>query len=113
MHELSIALSIVDLAEQEVKKANRQRVESIDLEIGKLSGVEVDSLEFLWEQAVKNSVLQGAIRNIHRVPGKARCMDCGTEFEIEALFDACPACGQYLSETIQGKELKVKSLTII
>ena len=112
MHELSIALSIVDIAEEEVRKANASSVDLIELDIGKLSGVEINALEFVWDQAVKETVLEKAERKINRIPGMARCMDCSRQFEMEELFDACPDCQQYFNDIIQGKELRVKSLTI-
>ncbi|MEJ2004400.1 MAG: hydrogenase maturation nickel metallochaperone HypA [Cyclobacteriaceae bacterium] len=88
-------------------------MERIELEIGELSGVEIAALEFIWEGAVRKSVLEKAERSINKVPGRARCMECSEEFDMEQLFDACPKCQQYFNDIIQGKELKVKSLTII
>jgi hydrogenase nickel incorporation protein HypA/HybF len=112
MHELSIALSIVDIAEEEVRKAGAQQVDRIELDIGNLSGVEIDALEFIWNEAVRSSVLEKAERLINKIPGKAKCMECSEEFEMKQLFDACPRCHQYFNDILQGKELKVKSLTV-
>ncbi len=112
MHELTITLSIVNIAEEEVRKASAQKVEEIEMEIGQLSGVEVDSLEFLWEEAVRSSVLESAERKIYHIPGKARCMECDIEFEIEQIFDPCPKCQQYFNDIVAGKELRIKSLTV-
>lgn len=112
MHELSIVWSIVEIADTQVKKAGASRVDRIDLEIGELAGVAFEALDFAWEVGVNNTVLQGAERHIHRIEGKARCMDCGHTFPISELFEACPACGRYLCEVVQGKELRVKSLEV-
>jgi len=112
MHELSIALSIVDIAEKEVKKHNAESVEQIELEIGKLSGVEIYALDFAWDQAVINTVLDKAKRKTIFINGIAQCQDCGFEFEIEQVYDACPKCNSYLKELKSGRELRVKSLTI-
>ena len=60
MHELSIATSILKTAENEVEKIKGKNVAEIFLEIGEISGVEIPSLEFVWEQCMKNSVLDGA-----------------------------------------------------
>ena len=43
MHELSIALGIVKIAEDETAKAKATSVTKIELEIGVLSGIELDS----------------------------------------------------------------------
>ena len=58
MHELSIATSILKTATQEVEKIKGKKVEEIYLEIGKISGIEIPSLEFAWEQCMKDSVLR-------------------------------------------------------
>lgn len=113
MHELSIALSIVDIAEQEVKKNGASKVLEIELEIGRLSGVEPYALDFAWEQAIMNTVLEKARRKTSYIEGTARCQDCGIVFEIDNLFDGCPSCGSFLKELKCGKELRVKSLTVI
>lgn len=113
MHELSIALGIVNIAENETKKANATSVEVIELEIGVLAGVELDSLDFVWPTAVYNTVLEKAEKKINVIEGKAKCMDCDTVFKIEQLYDTCPNCQSYLKGIIQGKELRVKALEVV
>jgi len=113
MHELSVALGIVSIAEEETKKANAKSVESIELEIGTLAGIEFDSLEFVWPSAVKDTVLENAIKKIKVVQAKAKCLDCGHEFKIEKYYDSCPICDSSLKGILQGKELRVKSLEVI
>ena len=112
MHELSIVLSIVDIAQQETGKANAQSVEQIELEIGDLAGVEIKALEFVWSSAVKNTVLENAQKFIHRISAEARCLDCEHQFTLTAIYDACPKCGSYFRDILQGQEMKVKSLTL-
>ncbi len=112
MHELSIAMGIVAIAEKEAKKANVAEIKAIDLEIGTLSGVEIESLNFAWPMAVANSVLEKAEKRIHLIKAKAKCMDCGFDYDIENLFDTCPKCGSYFKDIYQGKEMRVKSLEV-
>ena len=113
MHELSIALSIIDIAEQEVIKNSAKEVVEIELEIGKLSGIEPYALDFAWEHAIINTVLEKARRNTKYIKAIAVCNDCGHEFEIENIYDECPACKSYMKELKSGRELRVKSLTVI
>jgi hydrogenase nickel incorporation protein HypA/HybF len=112
MHELSIVMSIIETAEEKVKENHAQTVESIDLVIGELAGVEMNALDFAWDSAVKNTVLQNAIRNVINVPAKAKCIECDCEFEIHDLFDPCPLCGEPLLQIVQGKELQIRSMVI-
>ncbi len=112
MHELSIVLSIVEIAEQETLKAGARQVERIELEIGALSGVALDALDFAWDMGVKGSVLEQAERCIHQLPGRARCLECGQEFGINQLYEACPGCGSYLLRVLQGQEMRVRALEV-
>ena len=113
MHELSIALGIVKIAEDETSKAKASKVTKIELEIGVLSGIEIDSLNFIWEFAVKDSILELAEKEISIIPGKGKCVDCDTEFDMENIYDCCPNCNSYFKEILKGKELRVKALEVI
>lgn len=112
MHELSIALGIVKIAEDERRKAKAKTVDSIDLEIGKLSGIELDSLEFAWPVAVKDTVLEHAVKNIESIDGWAKCLECEMEYPVFHAYDGCPACKSYFKDILRGKELRVKSLVV-
>lgn len=113
MHELSIVLSIVDAADQQVKLHQAHKVESITLEIGTLAGIEADALSFAWKAVVPNTVLEGAEQQINYIQAQANCLSCHQAYEVEQIFEACPICGEYLNELVKGKELKIKSLTLI
>lgn len=67
MHELSIALSIVDLADEQAKKAHACKIIEIELDIGTLSGIEVDALNFALEIAAKDTLLETAAVKINRI----------------------------------------------
>jgi hydrogenase nickel incorporation protein HypA/HybF len=112
MHELSIALGIVQLAEDEVNKANARQVDTIELEIGAFSGIELDSFDYVWPVAVKNTVLEHSRKEISYIHGLGYCMDCQKEFSMEHLFDPCPSCGNYLKNIIKGRELRVVALEV-
>jgi len=112
MHELSIALGIVDIAEKETKKANKNKVELIELEIGTLAGIEFDSLDFVWSSAVKNTVLETAKKKINIIEGIAKCGDCSHTFKLKNVYDSCPKCNSYLKSIIKGKELRVVCLEV-
>jgi len=112
MHELSIVLGIVDIAEKETKKAGKKRVDLIELEIGALSGVELSSLEFVWPNAVEGTVLEGAKREIHFIKAVGYCMECDLEYPMEFVYDNCPKCEGFMKSIIKGKELRVKALEV-
>jgi len=112
MHELSIAEQILDIANDYAGREGITSVREIELEIGSLSGIEIDALTFALDVVTKNTVLHEAKVTIIDVPARARCEACGEEFLLEDYFSPCTACGAFQSETIQGQELRVKSLIV-
>ena len=60
MHELSIVMSIVEIAQQQAYNANATVIDEIELDIGTMSGIEMDALEFAWSQGVKQTILEQA-----------------------------------------------------
>ena len=112
MHEMSIALNIIKIAEEELEKANGKGIDNILISVGKLSGVVVDSLRFALDAAGNDSPLTNSNIIIEEVPAKMQCLSCGHEFEAEDFFVTCPSCNAYKLKALSGKELLVKSLTI-
>ena len=113
MHELSIVMSIIEIASTEAGRAGGGEVEEIELDIGELSTVDMDAFEFAWQQGVRQTLLEGTKLNVNRIAGMARCLDCEIEFPVDQVYDPCPSCGQHLVEIVKGKELRVKSLVVV
>ncbi len=112
MHELSIALNIVDIASTEARKAGASRVIDLNIEVGSLSGVIVEALEFAMEVAVRDTMLSGARVAIHPINAQAKCRQCGAEFEVRDYFEECPECASLDLQITRGQELKVRSLKV-
>jgi hydrogenase nickel incorporation protein HypA/HybF len=112
MHELSIAISIIELAEEEAKKANATSISKIEVEIGEMAGVEKEALEFCWDSAIEGTMAAKAELIIHYVPGEAHCLECGNDFPIGHFFAECPLCKSFRYEVTKGKELRVSSLMV-
>lgn len=112
MHELSIAQSIVELASEQAVSHHASAVEELELEIGRLAGVELQTLEFALESAVKGSLLENARILRHYIDGEGRCTDCETVFSMDNLLTPCPHCGSWCVHVVKGKELRVKSIVV-
>jgi len=106
-------MSIVDTVEKEREKQQADAVESIELDIGMLSGVEMDAFYFAWNAGVNKTILQKTRLKINRPPAKAKCSSCGHVFAAASSFDPCPECGNPFCDVISGKELRIKRLTVI
>jgi hydrogenase nickel incorporation protein HypA/HybF len=112
MHEMSLAISIVELVSARAQAAGGRRITSVELEAGKLSGVMVEALVFCFDAAARNTPAEGARLEIREVEGCGSCLDCGHSFALDSLLTRCPQCEGYAVETVRGRELKVVSFTI-
>lgn len=112
MHEMSIAVSIVDIVCSKAKEENAKKINSIQLEIGELSGIMIDALEFGFEAATKNTLADGAMLRIDKIQGKALCKNCDKHFYIKNEYTPCPSCNDFNIELLEGKELNIKSFNI-
>jgi hydrogenase nickel incorporation protein HypA/HybF len=112
MHELSVAYSIVELVEERARKEGAGKVTRVELEIGEMAGIEYYALEFAWDVATKESLLNSSELIINKIEATAVCSDCNTSFQVNSAFDPCPSCGSFRSEVIKGKELRVASFII-
>jgi hydrogenase nickel incorporation protein HypA/HybF len=112
MHEFSIAMDIVDIATVAAREEEATVVKEIEVEIGQLSGVVMEALEFSLEAAVKGTVLETARRNLVIIPGRARCTKCYHEYDTDTFFKPCPECGACAPDIVRGRELRVKSLLV-
>ena len=112
MHELSIAMSIVDLAQEEMELRGVQ-VTGVHLKLGALSGVVKDALLSCYEMACSDTALQGTRLLIEDVPVVVFCATCQAQRPISSIqLFCCRECGTPTSEIVQGKELQVTALEI-
>jgi hydrogenase nickel incorporation protein HypA/HybF len=113
MHELSIAMSIVDLAEEEIEKRGATHVNAVHLKLGLLSGVVKDALLSSYGLACEGTPLEGSRLMIEEVPIVAYCEKCDAPRPVNsAEWFVCPECRAPISRVLQGKELQVVGLEI-
>lgn len=112
MHEMSIAMNIIDIATEYAEKEKVLKVHEIEIEVGKLSGVEIDALTFALKTATLGTILENSKTQIVLLDGLANCLDCGQDIKIENLYTSCPNCGGYKLNIIAGKNLRIKSLSV-
>lgn len=112
MHELSIALSILEMAEEEAE-ARGVRVEAIHLQLGPLSGVVKAALVSAYELARENSSLAECRLVIEEVGILTDCAGCGVRRPVESMQRmVCGECGAPATEIVQGAELRVVGMEV-
>ncbi|WP_035352788.1 hydrogenase maturation nickel metallochaperone HypA [Edaphobacter aggregans] len=112
MHELSIAMSIVDLALEEAER-REVRIDAVHLELGRLSGVVAEALLFSYEMACSGTQLEGSRLVIKEIPIEVYCPACKTQKILSSMqWFCCPECGTSTSDVIHGKELAITALEV-
>ncbi|HEX9080218.1 MAG TPA: hydrogenase maturation nickel metallochaperone HypA [Desulfuromonadaceae bacterium] len=109
MHEMSITQGIIEICEQH---AGGRRVVSLDVEIGELSGVVPEAIEFCFEACSRGTRLEGARLKIIPIPGQGRCQDCGGETPLASVYGACARCGGYRVIITAGEEMRVREIEV-
>jgi hydrogenase nickel incorporation protein HypA/HybF len=112
MHELSIAMSIVDLATEELERRGG-RINAVHLKLGALSGVVKEALLSSYEMACEDTPLQGSHLVFEEIPVVIFCAQCQAERTLSSVqWFCCSECGTPTSEIVQGNELEVTALEI-
>jgi hydrogenase nickel incorporation protein HypA/HybF len=112
MHEMSIAMSVIEAVADKAREEGGGKITGIELVVGKLAGVEVESLKFCFSAACRDTPADGAELVIEEPEGRGRCEACGEHFPVTSYYAKCPACGQFRVRVESGEELAVRSITI-
>lgn len=112
MHELSIAMSIVELVEEEAEKRGA-KIEAVHLKLGALSGVVKEALLSSYEMACENTSAHGSRLIVEDIPVIIFCSTCNAKRTLSSIQQfTCPDCNTPSWEVLQGKELEVVALEI-
>jgi len=111
MHEMGIVLQIIDVAKSSIPENMKNiPVEKVHIQIGKLSAVVPDSLNFCFDIAVKDTPLEGASLAIKEVPVTLKCSNCGKSWTIDTPVFKCQKCKSTNIEILSGRELDIISI---
>jgi hydrogenase nickel incorporation protein HypA/HybF len=109
MHELALSSAIVNTV---AKHAERRRVSTVNLRVGRLRQVIPETLEFYFEFVARDTVCEGARLAQEVIDARLRCKPCAFEWEIEIPAFRCPRCGGSDVEIASGNEFEVESIEV-
>jgi hydrogenase nickel incorporation protein HypA/HybF len=92
MHELSIICSILDIIEEYSEEHRFKNVKSMKLSFGRLSCIEPQSLEFIFEIQSTGTKAEGASLEFDIQPISIHCFSCEKDIEMETYAAECPVC---------------------
>jgi hydrogenase nickel incorporation protein HypA/HybF len=113
MHEASIALNVIEIAEKHCQGAGYSRIKNIALRIGKGSGVLPDALETAFDIVKLETMAEGASLTIENVPLGGGCRTCDSQFNTDDQFIlACPNCSGKDFTLDRGRELDIIEIEV-
>ncbi|MCR4411124.1 MAG: hydrogenase maturation nickel metallochaperone HypA [Thermoguttaceae bacterium] len=113
MHELAIVEAILDEVQNEVRQSGAAgRIARIELAIGRLSGVCVDSVRFAFELLTQGTPLEGAELRIREPRAVCVCQACGARTEIGEMIAGCPNCSDRAVTVEGGRDLVLETIEI-
>jgi hydrogenase nickel incorporation protein HypA/HybF len=112
MHEISIAQSIIEIAEAKAREQNSRCIQLIKIRLGEFTTVVREALEFAFEVARQETMAENARLEIESVPMVVRCVACGPMTDpVREVCLICSECGLPL-EVVAGEELQVEYIEV-
>jgi hydrogenase nickel incorporation protein HypA/HybF len=114
VHELSIAVSLVDLASAEADLVAPARVDVLHVRIGVLAGVVRESLLFSFDVAAAGTAIEGARLEIQQIPATVWCATCQAKQTLANVQRRrCPVCDSPTPQLLTGEELQLVSMEVV
>lgn len=123
MHEVSISHAIADVVLKESAKQEAKKVLLVELEIGELSLLNPEQVEFWLKLAFEKTLASEAEIKIEVVKPEVHCSSCGYTGTLKTVDDPlyhfvlpvfkCPQCGSGEISVKRGKECRIKKIEIL
>jgi hydrogenase nickel incorporation protein HypA/HybF len=113
MHELSVAISMIDQIIEESESRGGLDVEVVHMNLGIFAGVDKDALLFSYELACEGTPLQGSRLSIETIPLVIYCSACQKNRTPPSIYQlSCPECETPGQKIVSGREIEIASLEV-
>ncbi len=112
MHELAVCQNMLARVDSIAREHGARQVRSIHLQIGPLSGIEVDLLQQSFSIARGGTLAEDAELLIEKLPVRIRCHACGEDSETSINRLVCPRCGDASTRLLSGDEMLLHSIEL-
>lgn len=110
MHELSIAQNIIQIVNSSVEQDKHRLVDKINLKVGLLSNILIESLKFSYNSIIENTHLKNSRLEIEVLPIRISCNDCSEITTTNDFIFSCPNCKSSAINVIGGDEMVISSI---
>jgi hydrogenase nickel incorporation protein HypA/HybF len=113
MHELSVALSLLEGVSEEAARQGVERVNAVHVRVGVLSGIACDALRFSWDLASSDTIAAGSELRIEQIPLVVHCERCRSDQVPDPHSGlVCPRCHQAAPTIVRGRELQLVAMEV-
>lgn len=115
MHEVSIAASLLAMAEEEIRAKGCARILGLTVQYGQISGIMPEALRLGFAAVIAGTPHEGATLALEEVPLRLRCPFCRVCFDgAQDIFAPCPNCGEEFGHIVeQGRELTLMRIEAV
>jgi hydrogenase nickel incorporation protein HypA/HybF len=113
MHELSVCQALVGQLIEIGERESAERITSVRLRIGPLSGIVAELLAQAFPLAAAGTLAEDAELLTEAAPVRVRCTRCGAESEASPSRLLCGVCGDFRTVLASGDELLLASVELL
>lgn len=113
MHELGVVFYVVRDVKQVAVENSVEKVASVTLQIGEVSGIVHEYLIDCFDWAKKKeAVMEEAELVIEQIDAVTFCEDCKREYPTVQYGKTCPHCGSEHTYLVRGNEFLIKEIGV-
>lgn len=114
MHELSIVMEVVKQVDKIAQENHVQKVKSVTVEVGEVSGVVKDYFvdAFNWAKN-RNELLKECELNYITIEAISYCEDCKKTYPTTKYAKECPYCHSERTYLVSGRDFMIKEIKVI
>ncbi|MBU2560437.1 hydrogenase maturation nickel metallochaperone HypA [archaeon] len=120
MHELGMAMEIVEVVIKSLEGRKVNGVKEVEIELGELHKISPEQMRQVFEMAAKDTIVEGAKLKVKIKKGKIRCQSCGYSGGVKVAMKHdhdhiahihCPECEGVSIEILEGNDIDVRNIT--
>ena len=111
MHELGVVFHLIDAVQDVAVDNNLEKIESVEIDLGEVSGVVDYMLLDCWKWAKsKRGNMKDCTLHINKIKAVTYCEECNTYYKTTKFGRQCPVCGSSKTYLTQGNEFIIDSI---
>ena len=113
MHELGLVNYVVKQVTQIAEENHVEKISSVTLEFGEVSGIVTSYLYDYWNWYTKKfPMFDGAKLKCEEIPAVTFCDDCKITYSTVKYGKTCPHCGSGKTWLLRGNEMRIKNFEV-